>query len=258
MRILPILISTVFCAAAAPAEETRPVSIKAMYEAMEANDVATVMRFKALDEGTDFVFYGRGDHSLVHIAAKHDRPDILNALLATPQLHANLRKITMGKRRTPLMVAAYRGSTAAARTLLAAGAEVNAVGRSGGTALIFAAVNGAPETVALLLDAGADPMPAARGRGVPKEMRGFRALDFARKHHPDLMASEAGRRLERLTEAGEGCDGGTVEPGDTDLGIFAERILGEARQWRKVAKLNGIGPETPVRHGDCLALPYLK
>jgi hypothetical protein len=93
------------------------------------------------------------------------------------------------------------------------------------------------------------------GRGVPKEERGFRALDFARKHNPELMASPAGKRLERLTEAGEGCDGATVEAGDVKLSILAERILGDAELWRKIAKLNGLGPEKGYRQGDCLKLP---
>lgn len=255
MRTLAVLTATILCATAAPAAEERPVTMKAMYEAMEANDVATVRRFAGLDRGSDFVFYGRYNYSLVHIAAEHDRPDILGALLATRHLHANLRKMTLGNRSTPLMVAADHGSTAAARVLLAAGAEVNAVNRYGGTALHFAAIRGAPEMVDLLLDAGADPMPRAMGRGVPKEERGFRALDFARKHNPELMASPAGKRLERLTEAGEGCDGATVEAGDVKLSILAERILGDAELWRKIAKLNGLGPEKSYRQGDCLKLP---
>lgn len=225
MRTLAILMPMVFCATAALASEPRPVTIKALYEAMEANDVETVMRFKALDEGTDFVFYGFRDYSLVHIAAQYDRPDILNALLATRQLHANLRKRAGGS--PPLMIAANHGSAAAARVLLAAGAEVNAVNRQGGTALQFAALRGTPETVAVLLDAGADPMPSARGRKVPKEERGFRALDFARKHNPDLMASPAGKRLARLTEAGEGCDGARAEAGDTNLELFAGNYIGK-------------------------------
>ena len=32
----------------------------------------------------------------------------------------------------------------------------------------------------------------------------------------------------------------------------------DAELWRKIAKLNGIGLDKPVRYGDCLALPYLK
>ena len=98
-------------------------------------------------------------------------------------------------------------------------------------------------------------MPAARGRKVPKEERGFRALDFARKHNPELMASPAGKRLERLTEAGEGCDGATAEAGDTNLEVFSERIFGDAKRWRSIAKLNGLGPDKGYRLGDCLKLP---
>ncbi|MYE10484.1 MAG: ankyrin repeat domain-containing protein [Gammaproteobacteria bacterium] len=121
--------------------------------------------------------------------------------------------------------------------------------------MIIAARYNCPEMVSLLLDHGADPMIAARGRKLPKDERGFRAVDFARKYSPELLETRAGKRLVALTEAGEGCDGGTVERGDSHLGLFAERILGDAERWREIAKLNGIGPDSPARYGDCLKLP---
>ena len=37
--------------------------------------------------------------------------------------------------------------------------------------------------------------------------------------------------------------------------LFAERIFGDAKRWRAIAKLNGLGPEKSYRLGDCLKLP---
>jgi ankyrin repeat protein len=56
---------------------------------------------------------------------------------------------------TPLKVVAVRGDLHAARLLLDAGAEVNAVNEDGFTALHHAASHGHTEIVALLLERGA-------------------------------------------------------------------------------------------------------
>ena len=257
IKLLATALLALHAAAGFALAEDRHISLKDLYAAFETGDLETVMAFKAKDLGTDFVFYGLDGATLLHSAAVNDQPEIAEALMADG-LPVDLRSKSGAA--TPLMIAGSACSPRAGKVFLDAGAEVNAVHIStGGTALVLAAWrNNCPQMVDLLLDAGADPMPAARGRKVPEDERGFRALDFARKHNPELMASPAGKRLERLTEAGKGCDGGTVEPGDTHLGIFAERILGDAELWRKIAKLNGIGPEKPVRYGDCLALPYLR
>ena len=241
-------------AAGSALAEDRHISLKTLYEAFETGDLETVMAFKAKDLGTDFVFYGLDGATLLHSAAVNDQPEIAEALMADG-LPVDLRSKSGAA--TPLMIAGSACSPRAGKVFLDAGAEVNAVHNStGGTALVLAAWrNNCPQMVDLLLDAGADPMPAARGRKVPKEERGFRALDFARKHNPELMASPAGKRLERLTEAGEGCDGATAEAGDTNLELFAERILGDAKRWRSIAKLNGLGADKSYRLGDCLKLP---
>ena len=232
----------------------RHISLKNLYDAFGAGDLETVMAFKAKDLGTDFVFYGLDGATLLHSAAVNDQPEIAAALIADG-LPVDIRSKSGAA--TPLMIAGSACSPRAGKVFLDAGAEVNAVHIStGGTALVLAAWdNYCPQMVDLLLDAGADPRPAARGRKVPKDERGFRALDFARKHNPELLASPAGKRLERLTEAGEGCDGARAEAGDTNLELFAERILGDAKRWRAIAKLNGLGPDKSYRLGDCLKLP---
>jgi ankyrin repeat protein len=66
------------------------------------------------------------------------------------------------KGRTPLMLAAFRGNTAAVINLLERGAEVNARDRDGDTALMFAAYKGHALIVALLLQYGANVYARAR------------------------------------------------------------------------------------------------
>ncbi|MYG28119.1 MAG: ankyrin repeat domain-containing protein [Boseongicola sp. SB0677_bin_26] len=231
----------------------RQITLEELYEAFGTGNLETVMAFKAKDLGTDFVFYGPRGATLLHSAAQSDQPEIATALIADG-LPVDIR--TKSKAATPLMIAASHCGTRTGIALLDAGAEVNAIHKStGGTALIFAAWDNCPEMVSLLLDAGADPMIAARGRKVPNDERGLMAVDFARKHNPALLETRAGKRLVARTEAGEGCDGARVEAGDTTLEILAERVLGEAKRWRNIAKLNGLGPGKGYRLGDCLKLP---
>src|SRR5919206_1432448 len=66
------------------------------------------------------------------------------------------------KGRTPLMLAAFRGNTAAVINLLERGADVNARDRDGDTALMFAAYRGHRLVVALLLQYGANVHARAR------------------------------------------------------------------------------------------------
>jgi ankyrin repeat protein len=58
---------------------------------------------------------------------------------------------------TPLMLAAKSGSTHELRQIVSGGAKVDERSRYGWTALMFAAWQGHPESVRILLDAGADP-----------------------------------------------------------------------------------------------------
>lgn len=58
---------------------------------------------------------------------------------------------------TPLHVAALRGDCYGIRLLLAAGAEVDAIGDMGCTPLYFAVMEGKIDAARLLLAAGADP-----------------------------------------------------------------------------------------------------
>ena len=73
------------------------------------------------------------------------------------------------KGRAPLMLAAFRGDTAAVINLLERGADVNARDRDGDTALMFAAYRGHGLVVALLLQYGANVYARARNGWTAKK-----------------------------------------------------------------------------------------
>ena len=73
------------------------------------------------------------------------------------------------KGRTPLMLAAFRGDTAAVINLLERGADVNARDGDGDTALMFAAYRGHGLVVALLLQYGANVYARARNGWTAKK-----------------------------------------------------------------------------------------
>jgi uncharacterized protein len=96
---------------------------------------------------------------------------------------------------TPLADAAHRGDVAAIRTLVAGGADPNAIGPDGGTALHWAARGGHPigphrcseagdrvSVVVALLDLGADPDIVDRRRTIPGGSSGWTALHVALRH----------------------------------------------------------------------------
>ncbi len=72
-----------------------------------------------------------------------------------------------GSGRTPLIIAAQEQMTAAAQALLDAGADVNAADAEGETAYPVAALSDNPELVGLLLDRGADRVGTKRFGGTP-------------------------------------------------------------------------------------------
>ena len=73
------------------------------------------------------------------------------------------------KGRTPLMLAAFRGNTAAVLNLLEGGADVNARDKDGDTALMFASFKGHALIVALLLQYGANVYARARNGWTAKK-----------------------------------------------------------------------------------------
>lgn len=107
----------------------------------------------------------------------------LNNLEATKQLIAAGAELDtdpgMG---TALMGTAFKGHTEAAKLLVDAGADVNAVNPKAGTALIFAAMLGKADIVTLLLEGGADK--------TLKDPQGMTAADHARQRgFVDLTAT---------------------------------------------------------------------
>jgi ankyrin repeat protein len=73
------------------------------------------------------------------------------------------------KGRTPLMLAAFRGDTAAVINFLERGQDVNARDKDGDTALMFAAFRGHGLVVALLLQYGANVYARARNGWTAKK-----------------------------------------------------------------------------------------
>ena len=107
-----------------------------------------------------------------------------------------------------------------------------------------------PKAIDILLEAGADPLAKIDSPG--QWMTPFHA---ALKYNPNLLETDAGRRLARLTAEGTGCEGVFVLAGDTKLALMAERVLGDKTRWKEIAELNGLGPDKGYRKGDCLKMP---
>ncbi len=76
-------------------------------------------------------------------------------------------------RRTPLHVAASRGSVAALQALLDAGADPNARDKDGWSPLHLAAALSGEAHVQRLLDAGADPSARDRDGNTPADLASF-------------------------------------------------------------------------------------
>ena len=155
--------------------------------------------------------------------------------------------------RTPLMMASWAGQPEAVAFFLGEGADPMRTDVKEFTALHYWSMSGHPDTLELLLDAGSDPL----GRVDLPESASHRFLpiDGVRKHNLWALDTDAGRRLQRLTYEGTGCEGVITVPGDKKLTILAERTLGKASRWKQIARLNGLGPEKSYRVGDCLKLP---
>ncbi len=154
---------------------------------------------------------------------------------------------------TPTMYASRGGRPEMVAFFLENGADPKHVTEFGASTLHMWALNGHPDTLTLLLDAGADPMLAMHRPG--HLSHGALPMDTVYRNSRQVLNTDSGRRLQRLTYEGTGCEGVIVRPTDTNLEIFAERILGDAKRWRAIAKLNGLGPEKSYRLGDCLKLP---
>src|SRR5262249_46743343 len=104
---------------------------------------------------------------------------------------------------TTLMYAARNGSPAAIRTLLAAGAEVNATeGLRGTTALMWAVEQKHPSAVKALLDGGADVSMRSGPAGLPRNYMALRVLagNVEAAQQRRAAAAAAGRTYQQQLE----------------------------------------------------------
>ena len=202
-----------------------------------------------IDAGGDLEVRNQQGYPLLHWAAWTGEIEIAQRLL---DLGMDVDAVPNGGR-TPLMMASWAGQPDMAAFLLGEGADPRRTDKKEFTALHYWAMSGHPDTLTHLLDAGSDPLARVNLPESPSHQ--FLPLDGARKHTPWFLDTDAGRRLQRLTYEGTGCEGVIVLPGDKELSILAERTLGKASRWKQIARLNGLGPEKSYRLGDCLKLP---
>jgi ankyrin repeat protein len=162
-----------------------------IFDLIDAGDAEGVRRLTAEDPAAAEARDEQGLSPIVHAAYRGQEA----VLAALPPLDG-WDRIVLGERDalpapdslspdgfTPLHLAAFAHNAAAARTLLAEGADPNAVARSSFarvTPLGTCAFSGATEVARVLLEHGADPSIAEDDRTTP--------LDVARENgHDDLV-----------------------------------------------------------------------
>ena len=218
-----------------------------MFDAALKGDTGPVLAW--IDSGGDLYVRDRSDKTLMHLAGW-----IGDIGLAQMLLDRGMDvDIFAPNDITPLMHASRAGQPEMVAFFLENGADPKHVADVGLTLLHMWALNGHPDTLTLLLDAGVDPLLAIHRPG--HSSHGALPMDTLRaNNHHQVLKTEPGRRFQRLTYEGTGCEGAIVRPRDTKLSLFAERVLGDASRWKEIAELNGLEGKG-YRKGDCLALP---
>ena len=219
-----------------------------IFDAFENNDTGPAVAW--IEAGGDPAIRDKDGMTLMHWGAWKWEIEIVQMLLDRG-VDAD---IAAPNGTTPLMQASSSAGVAMVDLLLENGADVNAATDVNITALLFAVgQNASPKVLDRLLQAGAEPLAAVNEPGAWDH--GFLPLDAVRKRNPWVLDTEPGRRLQRLTYEGTGCEGVIVLASDSPLSALAERTLGEASRWKQIAKLNGLGADKSYRQGDCLKLP---
>jgi ankyrin repeat protein len=140
-----------------------------------ACDGDVLMIGKLLDVGVDpNAIDDQVGHSALYNATYTDHVVAMKALLdrgADPNLRLNYRSPIDGREERGVVALMYALSADAAKTLIQAGADLNATDEAGITPLMRAAHRANVEIVGLLLNKGADPCRSAKN--------GWRAIDFA-------------------------------------------------------------------------------
>ena len=217
-----------------------------MFDAALKGDTGPVLAW--IDSGGDLYVRDRSDKTLMHLAGWIGDIGIAQTLLD----RGMDVDIFAPNEITPLMHASRAGRPEMVAFFLEKGADPNHVADVGLTLLHMWALNGHPDTLTLLLDAGVDPLLAIHRPG--HRSHGALPMDTVYRNSRAVLKTEPGRRLQRLTYEGTGCEGTIVRPTDTKLSILAERVLGDPGRWKEIAKLNGLEGKG-YKKGDCLALP---
>ncbi|KAL3467923.1 ankyrin repeat-containing domain protein [Aspergillus heterothallicus] len=135
-----------------------PKTLQLLLDAGADLNVLTTPRYRVwvsnylCDRDGEGWFMDRGSETILHILAQTSFTKTMEIVLSQG-IDINSRD---DSDRTPLMQAAYYGSTASVQVLLAHGAETELIDDHGRTALFCAALTGHSDVTSLLLDMGAD------------------------------------------------------------------------------------------------------
>jgi len=128
---------------------------KRLITAVKNADVETFESLVRLPKYSELLGLRQGvdDQTLLMLAAKKGRPEMVEALL---RHGANPNSLDMEKH-SALIIAAYLGSEKIVRMLIEKGADVNTKDHDGWTPLMFSAIRRGNPTLEILLNSGANP-----------------------------------------------------------------------------------------------------
>lgn len=143
------------------------MQLKTLLSARHPCDEAACLQLIA--DGANTAVMDTNGYSLIFYAMTAPAPSVFDHLLAA---ETDINRRLGSDKMSLLFFAAAGGNTRALSALIGRGADVNTANSRGHTPLMSATLNNHPETLRLLLQAGANPMA--------QDMMGKTALDHAR------------------------------------------------------------------------------